>query len=180
MNLFVTYLKDYFRKSSRSSLIFTFVFVALIIFLNYTIGIEKRIRDIRPWPLSLMSFFFFYGFVLFFSWAVQYTFGSRTSLSRSLPAGASSLSYKKRFLLLLLLAPLYFACKMIHWDLSFFIPAGWQYPWYQYALIVLQLPAKLRMLFLLVCGYWRIASGGSGVGRWGAASWGGGCFCCTL
>src|SRR5258708_386995 len=162
MNLFVTYLKDYFRKSSRSSLIFTFVFVALLIFLNYTIGIEKRIRDIRPWPLSLMSFFFFYGFVLFFSWAVQYTFGSRTSLSRSLPAGASSLSYKKRFLLLLLLARLYFGCKMIHWDLSFFIPAGWQYPWNQYALIVLQLPAKLLLLFLLVYVYWRLESGGIG------------------
>lgn len=167
MNLFVTYLKDYFRKSSRSTFVFTLVFVAALIFVNYTIGIEKRIRDIRPWPLSLMSFFFFYGFVFFFSWGVQYASGPRMSLSGSLPAGASSLSYKKRFLFLLLLAPLYFACKMVHWDLSFLLPAGCGYPWKQYALIVGQLPAKLLLLFLLVYVYWRLErgrQGGSGMG----------------
>src|SRR5882672_8901964 len=121
MNLFVTYLKDYFRRSSRSSILVTLLFVAVLVFLNYTIGIEKRIRELHPWPLSLMSFVFFYGFVLFFSWAVQYTFGHRMTLSGSLPV-KSLLSYKKRFLLLILLAPLYFACKMIHWDLSFLLP----------------------------------------------------------
>ncbi|HWK05265.1 MAG TPA: CPBP family intramembrane glutamic endopeptidase [Puia sp.] len=149
MNLFVTYLKDYFRKSSRTGLIFTLVFVAFLIFANYTFGIEKRIRGIRPWPLSMVSFFFFYGFVLFFCWAVQYTFGNRGVLS-------------KRFLLLLLLAPLYFAAKMVHWDLSPLLPAGWRYPWNQYALIVLQLPAKLLLLFLLVYVYWRLEGGRQG------------------
>jgi hypothetical protein len=155
MNLFVTYLKDYFRRSSRSSILVTLLFVAVLVFLNYTIGIEKRIRDIHSWPLSLMSFFFFYGFVLFFSWAVQYTFGHRTTLSGSLPV-KSLLSYKKRFLLLILLAPLYFACKMIHWDLNFLLPGSWAYPWDRYTLIVLQLPAKLLLLFLLVYVYWRL------------------------
>lgn len=155
MNLFVTYLKDYFRRSSRSSILVTLLFVALLVFLNYTIGIEKRIRELHPWPLSLISFFFFYGFVLFFSWAVQYTFGHHTTLSGSLPV-KSLLSYKKRFLLLILLAPLYFAAKMIHWDLNFLLPGSWAYPWDRYALIVLQLPAKLLLLFLLVYVYWRL------------------------
>ena len=164
MNLFVTYLKDYFRRSSRSSILVTLLFVAVLVFLNYTIGIEKRIRDLHPWPLSLISFFFFYGFVLFFSWAVQYTFGHRTTLSGSLPV-KSLLSYKKRFLLLILLAPLYFACKMIHWDLSFLLPASWTYPWDRYTLIVLQLPAKLLLLFLLVYVYWRLErERGNGIG----------------
>ncbi|HTI12668.1 MAG TPA: CPBP family intramembrane glutamic endopeptidase [Puia sp.] len=156
MKVFVTYLKDYLRKSSLISFLFTLVFVVLLIFLNYTIGIERRIRVMRPWPLSLMSFFFFYGFVLFFSWAVQYTFGNRPSLSGSLPLGTPTLSYKKRFLLLLLIAPLYFSCKMIHWDLSLFIPAGWSAPWKEYALIVLQLPCKLLLLFFLIYVYWRL------------------------
>ena len=158
MKLFVTYLKDYFRRSSRSSIVVTLIFVAILIGLNYTIGIERRIRDIRPWPLSLMSFFFFYGFVLFFSWAVQYTFGKRRSLSAVLPV-KTLLSDKKRFLLLLLLAPLYFAAKMIHWDLSFLLPGSLEYPWNRYALIVLQLPAKLLLLFLLVYVYWRLERG---------------------
>jgi hypothetical protein len=98
MRIFVRYLKDYLRRCSTKSLLFTVVFVAFLLFLNYTIGIEKRIRLLSPWPLSLISFFFFYGFVLFFSWAMQYAFGNRAALSGSQPAGASTLSYKNRFL----------------------------------------------------------------------------------
>jgi hypothetical protein len=156
MKVFVTYLKDYFRNSSVKSFVFTLIFVTGLVFLNYTIGLEKRIRDIHPWPLSLMSFFFFYGFVLFFSWAVQYTFGKRSTLSGNHPDTSFSLSSKKKFLLLLLLAPLYFSFKMIHWDFSLFTPAGWQYPWNQYTLIVLQLPAKLLLLFLLLYTCWKM------------------------
>jgi len=167
MKLFVTYLKDYFRRSSRSSILVTLLFVAVLVLLNYTIGIERRIRDLRPWPLSLMSFFFFYGFVLFFTWAVQYTFGqSPTKLSAVLPV-RSLLSYKKRFLLLLFLAPLYFAAKMIHWDLSGLLPESLDYPWNRYALIVLQLPAKLLLLFLLVYLYWRLERRGEAGGEIG-------------
>jgi hypothetical protein len=169
MKVFVTYLKDYFRNSSLKSLVFTLLFVVFLISLNYTIGIERRIRDIRPWPLSLISFFFFYGFVLFFSWAVQYTFGKGPSLSGNYPAASFSLSYKKRFLLLLLLAPLYFSFKMIHWDFSLFIPAGWRYPWNRYFLIILQLPAKLLLLFLLLYACWKMEGGGKAV-RLGMAS----------
>jgi len=160
MKVFVTYLKDYFRNSSLRSLVITLLFVALLIFLNYTIGIEKRIRNIRPWPMSLFSFFFFYGFVLFFSWAVQYTFGKRPSPSGDYPPAFFSLSYKRRFLLLLLLAPLYFSFKMIHWDFSLFMPAGWKYPWNRYVQIVLQLPAKLLLLFLLLYACWKMEGGG--------------------
>lgn len=156
MKVFVTYLKDYLRKISLKSLLFTLFFVTALIFLNYTVGIERRIRVMRPWPLSLMSFFFFYGFVLFFSWAIQYTFGHRPPLSGNLPEGDSTLSYKRRFLFLLLLAPLYFSCKMIHWELSVFMPVGWAAPWKEYALILLQLPAKLLLLFGVVYVYWRL------------------------
>lgn len=145
MKVFVTYLRDYLRKSSFKSLLLTILFVAFLIFLNYTFGIEKRIRLMRLWPLSLISFFFFYGFVIFFSWAIQYTFGDCPE-----PA------YKKKFLLLLLLAPLYFSFKMIHWDLSFFMPPGWASPWKQYALIILQLPAKLLLLFMVVYVFWSL------------------------
>ncbi|MES1160610.1 MAG: hypothetical protein ABUM51_07630, partial [Bacteroidota bacterium] len=152
---------------SLKSFLFTLLFVAFLIFLNYTVGIERRIRVIRPWPLSLLSFYFFYGFVLFFSWALQYTFGNRPSLSGNLPLGVTTLPYKKRFLLLLLTAPLYFACKMIHWDLSLFIPSDWSTPWKEYALIVLQLPGKLLLLFLLVYVYWKLEDRESpGGGAW--------------
>src|SRR5581483_7547587 len=127
MKDFITYLKQYLSRQSFKNSICIVVFTGLLIACNYTFGIERRIRDLRPWYLSLASFFFF------FAWAVA---GART---------IRSCSSRRLFLLILLAAPLYFAFKMIHWDLPFHLP----YPWDRYALIVLQLPAKLLLLCIL-------------------------------
>ena len=147
MRSFIYYIKDYLRHLSLKSFLFTFLFVAVLVALNYTIGIERRIRNIHPWYLSLMSFFFFYGFVFFFAWAMQYSFG-RASFREWAPQGAA----RRKFLLLLLLAPLYFSFKMVHWELSPFLPSGWAVYWDRYAIIVLQLPLKLLLLLLLLWG----------------------------
>jgi len=155
MRSFIDYIKDYLRHLSLKSFLFTFLFVAILVAVNYTTGIERRIRDIHPWYLSLMSFFFFYGFVFLFAWAMQYSFGS-VSFQEWAPRGAA----RKRFLLLLLLGPLFFAFKMIHWDLSPLLPASWTYPWNRYALIILQLPAKLLLLLLLLLGCRRLIKAG--------------------
>src|ERR1700674_2941398 len=123
MKVFITYLKEFLHNSHFRNLIFTILFVGLLTGLNYSYGIERRIRDLHPWWLSLISFFFFYGFVLFFTWGLQYSFGARV-------AGGS----KRRLLLLILLAPLFFAFKMIHWDLSVLLPAACNGAWKAYAL----------------------------------------------
>jgi hypothetical protein len=138
MKEFITYLKNYLRQLSLKSILFTGVFAVVLIICNYTFGIEKRIRDIRPWYLSLSSFFFFYSFVFYFTWGLVGAprMGTRTS--------------RRNFLLILLAAPLYFSFKMIHWDLSPILPSGWHFPWDRYALIVLQLPAKLVLLCMLL------------------------------
>jgi len=135
---FIMYLKDYFRNISVKGLVATMLFVALLVFLNYTWGIEKRIRDLRPWYASMLCFFFFYGFVYFFAWVIQaYWSGTLSGI-------------KKGFLPLLLLAPLFFSAKVIHWDLSPLLRSSWAYPWNKYVLIVLQLPAKLLLLLILL------------------------------
>jgi hypothetical protein len=69
---------------------------------------------------------------------------------------------------MLVLAPLYFAFKMIHWDFLPLLPAGLSQPWARYALIVLQLPAKLLLLLALIYGCWkaRLLRGGD---AWEAA-----------
>ncbi|HEY4208862.1 MAG TPA: CPBP family intramembrane glutamic endopeptidase [Puia sp.] len=134
MKDFITYLKNYLTRQSLKSILFVVVFTGLLVVCNYTFGIENRIRDIHPWYLSLAGFFFFYAFVFFFAWAV---------------VGAPAIrpaSSKRHFLLILILAPLYFAFKMIHWDLPLRLDPTWD----RYALIVLQLPAKLLLLSLLL------------------------------
>ena len=61
----------------------------------------------------------------------------------------------RRWRWLLVLAPLYFAFKMIHWNFLPVLPPGWSQPWYRYALILLQLPAKLLLLLALIYGCWK-------------------------
>ncbi|MHA4811373.1 CPBP family intramembrane glutamic endopeptidase [Flavitalea flava] len=161
---FVSYLKTYIRHTSLKNVGFTLLFVSLLITLNYTIGIERRIRDLQPWPLSLLGFFFFYGFVFFFTWAIQFSISRPKDLSADAnladgPSVGTGLFKRKNFLLLLLLGPLYFSFKMIHWDLSIFLPSTGQYPWSRYAQVVLQLPFKLLLLGLVLYGCWLIDSG---------------------
>jgi Type II CAAX prenyl endopeptidase Rce1-like len=156
----IDYLKDYLRNISVKSLILTSLFIALLITLNYTVGIERRIRDIRRGYLSWLGFFFFYGFVLFFAWAVQFNFQTRASSSRpASPSRFGAAMPGRRFLLLLGVAPLFFASKMVHWDLSALLPGGWHYPWNRYALTIMQLPAKLLILLLLLYGCWKLEKG---------------------
>jgi hypothetical protein len=158
LNAFAGYLKGYFRIISSAGLLLTMLFAALLISLNYTVGIEDRIRHIDSWPLGLICFFLFYAAVFFTAWAIQYRFSERPPvlspiLSRAIPPLPSANSFR-RFILTLLLAPAFFALKMMHWDLSSFIPSSMRYPWDRYALILLQLPVKLLFLVLLIlaCG----------------------------
>jgi hypothetical protein len=138
MKDFITYLKHYLSRLSLKSVLWIILFTGILVTCNYTFGIERRIRDIHPWYLSLCSFFFFYSFTFFFAWAVVGAQEIRSHASR------------RHFLLILLAAPLYFAFKMIHWDLTPILPSSLHYPWDKYYLIILQLPAKLALLCIFL------------------------------
>ncbi|HMH20383.1 MAG TPA: CPBP family intramembrane glutamic endopeptidase [Puia sp.] len=153
LNAFISYLKDFFRTISSRAILITVLFVAALISLNYTLGIETRIRALRPWPLSLLGFFLFYAFVFWGAWAIQWKCGhSRRRTNARLADGNAEPGhgYGRPWRILLLIAPLFFAFKMVHWDLSFLVPSGWPYPWGQYTLVILQLPAKLLALIMML------------------------------
>jgi hypothetical protein len=150
LNTFVIYLKDYFRNISGKAFLLTTGFVTLLISLNYTVGIETRIRSLHPWPLSLLIFFLFYGVVFLTAWRIQR------------PRMPSAID---RAWWVLLLAPLFFAFKMIHWDFSFLASAGWHYPWGRYTLVIMQLPMKLLVLLVMLAFCRKMLAGQStGVG----------------
>jgi hypothetical protein len=133
MRAFINYLTAYWHSSSRPALFLTILFTASLVAANYTIGIEARIR-LLPWYFAIGGFFLFYLFVLALVWGLQYEW-NKTPIRQP------------KLLLLLGLAPLYFALKMIPWHLLPFLPAAIKFPWPNYIQLVLQLPLKLALLF---------------------------------
>ncbi|MDP4245398.1 MAG: CPBP family intramembrane metalloprotease [Bacteroidota bacterium] len=163
MKAFAGYLAAWFRNESAGRMILTTLLVTTLIILNYTVGIERRLFLPGPAVLSVPGFYFFYLMVLLAAWAIQ--LGGPGS-DPVVPAEA-----RLPLLLVLLLAPLYFACKMVHWDLSFLAPGGsggWHYPWNRYIPLVAQWPAKLLLLGVCLAiwrAVWRKGGGESG-GEW--------------
>jgi hypothetical protein len=138
MKAVIAYLKDYLRTTSLPALFITSAFVTSLVWANYTTGIERRFQSLGHWYLSLGAFFLFFTLVLALTWGLQYEWSNK------------SFRFQPKLLLLLGIAPLYFSIKMIHWDLSLFVPHTLSTPWSRYTQMVLQLPLKLLLLFGVV------------------------------
>jgi hypothetical protein len=148
MRTFFDYLSAYWRNSSRPAFFITFFFIASLVATNYTVGIEQRILTAGPWYVVYGCFFLFYSLVIALAWGLQYEWGGVAAQDQGVRQ-----FFQPRLLLLLLLAPLFFAAKMVHWDLSPLLPSA--PPWNRYWLIVLQLPAKLLLLCFLLIACWK-------------------------
>ena len=163
MRTFAGYLGNYLRNLPIKTLLFTLLFVALLVVVNYTTGIERRIRAITPWYNALGAFFLFYSLVFLISWAIQYKFDPKFSVAKD--------SWRP-FLFLWFLGPAFFACKMVHWNLFFYRPDGALTNWEHYTQVILQLPAKLLLLFILLWLGWRAfgsdTQSGAGISWWPA------------
>ncbi len=128
MNSFFIYFHEYWRSQPKTSFWITTAFLAALISVNYTAGIEAPIKSIDAWYWEYITFALFYGAVVAAAWAIQ-----RAAVGRGLRR-------------VLALAVLYFAFKMVHWNLS----AD------RYWVIVLQWPCKLAALFGLLWLSWRM------------------------
>ena len=161
MKAFITYLRHYLHQQSSKSFLLTFLFVAFLVILNYTFGIERRILALRPWYFSLGGFFVFYGGVLAIAWGFQVWSGrgrepeGHDDAVMAMEMDERGRLHSRKGWWLLCLAPLFFAAKMIHWDLSPLLPPGGSPAWGHYTLVILQLPAKLLLLILVLYGCWK-------------------------
>lgn len=144
MRAFFGYFLAYWRQSSRAAFWVTVVFLGILISINYTVGIEWRIKAVGVWWLRYGTFIAFYGGVLAFAWGLQ-----RQRMSFGL-------------LRLLALAPLYFAAKMVHWDFSWVLGGDAGSAVNRYWEIVLQWPAKLALLMGMLWIVWRAGWLGEG------------------
>ncbi|HZE82789.1 MAG TPA: hypothetical protein VE035_00710, partial [Puia sp.] len=121
LHTFLLYLKDFFRHISSRAILFTLLFIAVLISLNYTAGIESRIHGLEPWPLRLLGFFLFYAFVFFGTWGIQRACPRKQWAAQGEPGRGLGQTGSRAWVVLLTLAPLFFAFKMVRWDLSFLV-----------------------------------------------------------
>jgi len=143
MNAIVGYLRDYIRSLNRSVFLLTTLFVAILIIINYTFGLEKRIFALPNWPLRFTGFFFLYAFVFSAAWLFQSFYNKEI---RYVPTF---------FYILLLVAPAIFAAKItFDWFPALFTKY-WPAPWGQYGNLVLSWPLKCLLVLVLVTLVWK-------------------------
>jgi hypothetical protein len=149
MRPFINYCIAWLRSTSRPALLLTILLVAALVAANYTVGIESRLRAL-PWYFSIGGFWLFYCMVLAVVWGLRVYFlpalaggpdEVRSGEWNKTPVG------QRKLLLILVLAPLYFSLKMVHWDTLALLPAAIRPPWDHYTMLVTQLPLKLLLLF---------------------------------
>lgn len=141
MRIFVKYLQEYYRQINFRGLVLTTLFVAILITINLTVGIEKRIYALH-FPFSLISFIVFYSLVFGIAYCFQF-------IGKSI----SAIKNRKLFFVYFLIAIILFSIKQVHWQIPFLNP--FDYPWKKYWMIVLQLPLKLFFLLTILFFVWR-------------------------
>jgi hypothetical protein len=142
MRTFLDYFLTYWRRMPRAAFMLTVLFVAVLVTINYTVGIEGRIQGLGEWYWVYAGQAAFFAAVVAVVWAVQARWGG--------------VVISKGLVRLLAVAVLLFSAKMVHWNLSPWLPGSPGSFLNRYLVIVTQLPAKL-FLFLLVLGVlWKI------------------------
>ncbi|HUB59692.1 MAG TPA: CPBP family intramembrane glutamic endopeptidase [Puia sp.] len=141
MRAFLDYFLTYWRRSSLPAFLLTLVFLAVLVTINYTVGIERRIQGLKDWYWVYTGQAVFFALVVAVAWVVQVRWGGAV-----MSAG---------LLRLLVVAVLLFSAKMVHWDLSPWLPGTPGSLLNRYGVIVTQLPAKLLLFGLVLWGLWK-------------------------
>ena len=147
-------------RIEEAAILLTTLFVATLIYANYSVGIERRIQAL-PWYAAIGAFFGFFCLLLALVWGLQYEWGYKERAGRTLPtlrrghievttSAAPSGYFRRDMLLILAIAAGFFSLKMVHWDLTPLLPHTVYFPWDRYTLLILQLPLKLLLLFTVL------------------------------
>lgn len=187
MRGFVGYLLAFGRRSSRPAFFLTILLLALLIAVNYRFGIERPILSLGPWYVVYGGFVAFYAAVIAIAWGLQYRWpgaaergGGAGPAARTIGEQAAGRTIGRRAAArpavhrglwrLLLLAPLFFAAKMVHWDFSALLPGSPDSLLNRYWSVVTQLPAKFLLLAAMLWGCWKAGWLGGAGGALGAGA----------
>lgn len=144
MKFLVSAFTHYLRDLNKKTFLQVSVFVALLIILNYTVGIEKRISQLEHFPLRVLAFFLLYLLMLGFAyWSSLLYSGTR-------------IFNRKIFSLLLLISPLVFAVKIAWQTTDLHLVHMGSVALDRYCQIILEWPLKSAFIFCFVAMAWKI------------------------
>ena len=144
MNEIFVQLRNYFRESDTRVGLITTAIVAILVALNYTMGIESTIKRFDPGLIRLIAFFFLYTFIFATSYGIQFVFSDK------------SLSYQRQFVILMLLCPLVFAFKISFDFSSLFNYSGLSEDWGRYWKLIINWPLKCIFVLSIIYAVWRM------------------------
>jgi hypothetical protein len=143
MHAIVDQLRNYFRAVNPLALLFTSLLTAMLIFFNYSVGIESRIVSFSSPLLKFTGFVLLFAFTFCGAWLMQTIFSKENIFAHPF------------FYVLLIASPIIFAGKV---TFDWFPPLLTQqlsYPWNQYWSVVLNWPLKGALVFTTVALLWR-------------------------
>lgn len=143
MKSILGYLRSYSSTLNRKAFLSVSLLMAVLIYFNYTTGIERSIMN-QPAGVRLGASFCLYLFVYGSAWLLQSLFS---------PALRSP---SRAWYLLLFGACAIFAVKVSMDDVTRWLTAGLADPWDRYGYYVLNWPLKCGVVLLLMTLVWRI------------------------
>ncbi|MBO9563313.1 MAG: CPBP family intramembrane metalloprotease [Niastella sp.] len=143
MKLILGYLREYIRGLNMKVLTSVSLLMAVLIYINYSTGIERHLMAMDTFD-RLAGYFCFFLFVYGSAWLLQFLL-------------VSNVSYPPRFFYVLLIAcPMIFAIKVSADDIARWLTAGLEEPWNRYGYLTLNWPLKCLLAWLLVLLVWRL------------------------
>lgn len=143
MKAIAGYLQQYVRSLNLLSFLGITLLTAVLITLNYTVGIESRCMNIDHYGLRFLAFFGVFLFVFGAAWFIQWL-GHRKTFS-----------IQPFFWLLLLAAPAIFAGKVSFDRITRLFTNQLPFPWHQYGYLVLNWPLKCLLALGFMTLLWK-------------------------
>lgn len=144
MNLLLSYIQDFFRNVDKWLLFFCAAFAAVLITLNYRLGIEtKWLYNIHSRAGKFAGFYLVYAVAFIIPYLLLLLTKHR------------DIAGMKMFWLLLILSPAIFALKVSFTGLSEWIQNSSNSVWNKYYAIITNLPSRLLLVAVpLLFFYW--------------------------
>ncbi|QEC43758.1 CPBP family intramembrane glutamic endopeptidase [Pseudobacter ginsenosidimutans] len=143
MKAIVGYLQQYVRSLHLLSFLGITFLTAVLIILNYTIGIESRCMSIPHYGLRFLAFFGVFSVVFGAAWFIQWL------------AHRKTMRIQPFFWILMLAAPALFAGKVSFDWITRLFTNSFSAPWDQYGYLVLNWPLKCGLILGFITLLWK-------------------------